>query len=131
MTEYLTAHYGDAKAQVASLAELVDLIARVEALPRPTWLELVSPGEELIMHIGLGRPEFSTITFYDWRDGGGTFHSAATLDTPDDADFDYGGVPTAMEDGGGITVEQARATAGEFLRTGQRPDTIQWTAATE
>lgn len=130
MTEYFTANYGDDKVQLASQSELSKLIGEVEALARPTWLELVSPDEQLIMHIGLGRPAFSTITFYDWREGGGTFHSAGTLDAPDDTEFDYGGVPTTMSGAGGIAVEDAHTAAAEFLRTGERPKAIGWIEAT-
>jgi hypothetical protein len=54
------------------------------------------------------------------------YSSVATLPSPVDEDFDYGGTPTPMEVDSAITIEDARAAAREFLTTGLRPAAVEW-----
>lgn len=96
---------------------------------RPTWVELVSADEKQTLNIGVGRA-FSALTYYDMSGDGAKYRSAGTIDdAPQDAEFYYGGTPTAMGTGSAVTVEQARAAAFEFLTTGQRPEAVAWTVA--
>lgn len=94
------------------------------ALPEPTWLELATPDHNLL-HIGLGQ-DFSSLRFIERRDDGEVYHSVATLKSPQDADFQFGTVPTRMDTGSAVTVTEARAAAAEFQRTGRRPAGVEW-----
>ena len=131
MTE-LVASYNNTP--IKTQDELEALLDEVAAQTPPSWLELVlapvkeSPFENTVLNIGLGRT-FSSMSFYNWgSDGDGSrYDTAGTLDTPREADFDYGGTPTSMQPGSAIEVEQARAAVAEFLRTGKRPEAVTWT----
>jgi hypothetical protein len=131
MNDYLTVYYGDEGQQrISSQAELDALFDQIAVLPRPTWVELVSADELAVMNVGLGA-EFSSLTLYDDVDGSAKYRSAGTLDCPQDATFDYGGVPTTMGRGSAITVKEALAAASEFLTTGRRPEVVAWEVATD
>lgn len=107
-----------------ALSALLDKMAT-----RPTWVELVSADEKQTLNVGVGC-SFSSLTYYDMSGDGAKYRSAGTIDdAPQDAEFYYGGTPTAMGTGSAITVEQARAAAAEFLTTGQRPEAVTWTVA--
>jgi hypothetical protein len=127
MNDFLTAYYDDDAGQqrIGSQAELDELLDRVARLPRPTWVELVSADELATMNIGLGAA-FSSLTLYDDVDGSAKYRSAGTLDEPQEATFDYGGVPTTMGKASAITLREARAAAAEFLATGRRPEQVTW-----
>src|SRR5689334_15390627 len=120
----LKATYDYETVQVASVEELQELLDKAASLPSPTWLELVTPAHD-ILQVGLGR-DFSSLRFVERRDGGEGYHSVATLETLDAGTFQLGTVPTTMDEGSAISVEEARAAAAEFQRTGQRPTTVGW-----
>ena len=107
----------------AALTALLDKMAT-----RPTWVELVSPDEKQTLNIGVGR-EFSSLTYYDMTGDGAKYRSAGTLDSPQEAEFYYGGTPTAMGTGSAISVDQAGTAAAEFLTTGRRPEVVVWEVA--
>jgi hypothetical protein len=106
-----------------ALAALLDKMAA-----RPTWVELVSADDKHTLNVGVGR-EFSSLTYYDMSGDGAKYRSAGTVDAPQDAEFYYGGTPTAMGTGSAISVDQACAAAAEFLITGRRPEVVAWEVA--
>lgn len=120
----LDATYDYETEQVTSPDDLVALLDKVASLRLPTWLELATP-EGDALHIGLGR-DFSSLRFIEGRDDGQVFHSAPTLDSPQEATFQFGTVPTTMDIGSAIAVDEARAAVAEFQRTGRRPEGVEW-----
>jgi hypothetical protein len=120
----LKATYDYETEQVTSADDLTALLDKVASLPEPTWLELATPDHNLL-HIGLGR-DFSSLRFIERRDDGEVYHSVATLESPQDAEFQFGTVPTRMDTGSAITVAEARAAAAEFQQTGRRPAGVEW-----
>jgi hypothetical protein len=48
------------------------------------------------------------------------------MDSPQQAEFEYGSVPTIMQPGSAIGLAQARAAALEFLASGQKPTCVAW-----
>jgi hypothetical protein len=131
VTDHVLAHYDiDGKSQpgahVETQAELDALLDRLAAQARPTWLTLVhSTNTDSWLSLGLGR-DFSFLTFMEPGPDGRRFDSVGTLDSPQDADFEMGGTPTSMPTGSAIEVNRARVAAGEYLRTGRRPDVVAW-----
>lgn len=121
----LTAIYDFEKVELNSADELVALLDKVSALEDPTFLEL-STSDDAILSIGLGA-EFSTLRFYENRLAGEVYHSSPTLAEPHVATFLMGEQPTHMDDGSAISVEDARAAAIEFQKTGRRPEVVAWT----
>ncbi|WP_405056922.1 Imm1 family immunity protein [Kribbella sp. NBC_01505] len=121
----LEASYDFELVHVTSADDLVALLDKVSALKYPTWLELSSP-DDAILSIGLGA-EFSTLRFYEDGLSGEIYHSSPTLAEPHVATFQMGEQPTHMDDGSAIGVEEARAAAIEFQRTGRRPEVVAWT----
>ncbi|MEV0794108.1 Imm1 family immunity protein [Kribbella sp. NPDC050459] len=120
----LEATYDYETLQVNSVDDLSALLDTVASLPLPTWLELATPQGDVLL-IGLGA-DFSSLRFTEARDDGRTYHSSATLDSPQDAEFQFGTVPTAMDTGSALTVTEARAAAAEFLQTARRPERVAW-----
>lgn len=120
----LRASYDYETEQVTSADELTALLDKVASLPLPTWLELATPEHDVLL-VGLGQ-DFSSLRFHERRDGGEVYHSVATLGSPQDADFQFGTVPTRMATGSAVTVAEARAAATEFLTTGRRPEGVEW-----
>ncbi|MFK4084638.1 Imm1 family immunity protein [Kribbella sp. NPDC020789] len=121
----LTAIYDFEKEVVNSEDELVALLDKVSRLKYPTWLEL-STSDDAILSVGLGA-EFSSLRFYEDRLNGEIYHSTPTLAEPHEANFQMGQQPTRMDAGSAISVEDARAAAVEFQRTGRRPEVVAWT----
>jgi hypothetical protein len=121
----LEASYDFETEQVTLADELVALLDKVSALEYPTWLEL-STSDDAILSIGLGA-EFSSLRFYENRLEGEIYHSTPTLAEPREANFQMGEQPTRMDANSTISVEDARAAAIEFQRTGRRPEVIAWT----
>ncbi|MFB6726840.1 Imm1 family immunity protein [Kribbella sp. NPDC056345] len=127
MNDHLLVYNDDGDPErIESEAALSELLER-EAV-RPTWVELVSADDKQTLNVGVGR-EFSSLTYYDMSGDGAKYRSAGTIDVPQDAEFYYGGTPTAMGSGSAITTDQAKAAASEFLRTGQRPESVSWVDA--
>lgn len=120
----LKATYDHETEQVSSADDLTALLDKVASLTEPTWLELATPGHNLL-HVGLGR-DFSSLRFIERRDDGEVYHSVATLESPQEAEFQFGTVPTRMDTGSAITVAEARAAAAEFQQTGRRPERVAW-----
>ncbi|WP_405058613.1 Imm1 family immunity protein [Kribbella sp. NBC_01505] len=135
MNEFVKANYqfgdADVRETVESHGQLDALVDRAAAHGRPIWLELVIRGESdapfasTVMWIGLGA-SFSSLVFHEPGNDGERYDSAGTLDHPQDAEFDYGTVPTSMSSGSAIEVEPAREAAREFLATGRRPTCVSW-----
>lgn len=126
MNHVLEGTYDYETVQIGSAAELTTLLEKVASLPRPTWLELAKSSDDVLL-IGLGR-EFSSLRFIEGDDDGEVYHSVGTLASPQDSDFDFGTVPTTMDNGSAIPVPDARAAAIEFQATGQRPTNVAWNA---
>ena len=120
----LKATYGYETESVASTDELTALLDKVASLPLPTWLELATPSRDALL-IGLGR-DFSSMRFIEGHENGDVYHSTATLDSPENAEFQFGTVPTSMDPRSAVAVAAARTAAVEFLQTGRRPEGVEW-----
>jgi hypothetical protein len=120
----LEATYDYETVQVSSADDLAALLDRVASLPLPTWLELATPRGDVLL-VGLGA-DFSSLRFTEASDSARTYHSSATLESPRDAEFQFGTVPTAMDTGSAVTVFEARAAAMEFQQTGRQPLRVAW-----
>jgi hypothetical protein len=117
---------------VEAREQLEALMDKASTHGRPIWLELVIRGESdppyaaIVMWVGLGAP-FSSLVFHEPGKDGERYDSAGTLASPQNAEFDYGTVPTAMATDSAIALEAAREAAIEFWATGQRPGSVSWT----
>lgn len=124
MTNILKGTYDFTTVQVRSTEDLAALLDQLSTLPQATWLELAAVDRAALI-IGLGR-RFSSLRFIVGDSGEGVYHSVGTLDSPLEAEFDLGTVPTRMDSGSAVSVSEARAAASEFLETGQMPTAVTW-----
>lgn len=116
---------------VDSAEDLDALLDRLTAAAiendRPLIVELVAD-QTAAMDIALGR-SYSWLTYYDSPadpDVPDITVSAATLPTPEDDGFYYGGTLTPVRPGTAIAVDDARKAAREFLDTRRRPTCVDW-----
>ncbi|GAA3144456.1 hypothetical protein JOF29_005733 [Kribbella aluminosa] len=132
MNDFLTAYYDDDAGQqrIGSHAAFDELLDRVASMPRSTWVELVSADELTTMKIGLGAA-FSSLTLHHDVEGSAKSCSDGSLDEPQEATFNHGGVPTTMGKGSAITVKVARAAASQFFATRRRPELVAWEPAVD
>jgi immunity protein Imm1 of predicted polymorphic toxin system len=115
-------------ATTTSPEELRALLDRIQADPEyqdiPTMAQIAAPDGQRVLQIGLGRPDYSVMLWFDKISGEALV--SVGLATDDDPAFDFGGTWDEFENGSAIPVTAALNAAREFAATGAKPTAIEW-----
>lgn len=136
MNDFVIAHHSagngnNSGGRLTSVEELDAMMDRLADTGRATWLELAIPGatnhpyDSTVLLVGLGH-EFGSLTFTEAGNEGRRYDSAGR-DVPEGTRYDYLGEPTSVPADSAVDLDLARAAAREFLTTGRRPTSVQWT----
>lgn len=115
-------------ATAASPEELGAVLDRIQSDPEyqraPTMAQIAAPHGQRVLHIGLGRTDYSLLLWFDKTSGEALV--SVGVQTDHDPAFDFGGTWDEFENGSAIPVKAALDAARQFAATGVKPTTVQW-----